>query len=302
MIRTPLRTALILSLTMLVFALAGNAYAVEGKAIGVVSSFYGDVKDQHKGETEWIPAKLGLDVYPLDRVKTEIKSKVRLTFEDGSLLNLGESTELQIKEHIYSPDEQKRQSVLSMAQGKMRVLCQKLTGAGSQMQVETPTAVIGIRGTEFLVWVVSNELTTVICLSDAVYVRNIDGKVAGEVMLKPNEMTKVGIGKKPLAPTIVPEELRTQLEIDTAAFKMSPSSAEAQGGQAEPAVAAGAQEAVQTVETPGAAPLNAEDVLRTQDTQAPSLPPIPQDPADNPGFKQPALPEPPPPPQSPPAP
>lgn len=295
MIRTPLRAVLILSLTMLVFALAGNAYAVEGKEIGVVSSFYGDVKDRHKGEAEWIPAKLGLGIYALDMVKTEIKSKVRLTFQDGSLLNLSESTELEIKEHVYDPDAQKRQSLLSLAQGKMRVLCQKLTGAGSQMQVETPTAVIGIRGTEFLVWVVSNELTTVICLSDAVYVRNINDNVAGEVVLRPNEMTKVGIGKAPIAPTIVPEELRKQLEIDTAAFKMAPSSLGPQGGQAEPAAAAGAQEAVQTVEVPGAA-LNAEDILRMQDTQAPSLPPIPQDPADNPEFKQPALPEPPPPP------
>jgi len=286
---------------MLALALVGTAYAVEGKAIGMVSSFYGDVKDQHKGEAEWIPAKLGLEVYPQDKVKTEIKSKVRLTFEDGSLLNLSESTELVIKEHIYAPDEQKRQSVLSMAQGKMRVLCQKMTGAGSQMQVETPTAVIGIRGTEFLVWVVSNELTTVICLSDEVYVRSIDGKVPGEVVLKPNQMTKVGVGVRPVPATIVPDELRQQLEIDTAAFKVSPSSAGAQGGQAEPAIAAGAQEAVQTVEVPSAA-TTAEGVLRGLDTQSPSLPPIPQNPAESPAFKPSALPEPPPLPQPPPAP
>jgi hypothetical protein len=277
----------ILSL-ILTFSLFGSALAVEGKPIGEVSSFYGDVKDRHKGEVEWIPAKLGLDIYQYDTVKTEKKSKVRITFEDGSLLNLSEDTELEIKEHIYTPEEKRRVSLFAMLRGKMRVFCQRFAGRGSRFQVETPTAVIGIRGTEFIIWVVSNELTVVICLEDEVFVRNVDKKVVGEVILKPNQMTKVGVGVPPLEPTIVPEELRHQLEIDTTAYKVSPSSAYPEAAEVKPAVAEA--EEVEEVAPPTPSAL---DVLTAEETQTPELPPFPQDPGEVPEHKPPILPEPP---------
>lgn len=271
------------------FALTGLAFGVEGPSIGAVSSLIGDVNTLHKDETAWNPAALGLGVYQYDTVKTGEKSKVRITFEDGSLLNLSETTELEIKEHVYTPEDKRRTSLLKMTTGKMRVLCQKLTGEGSRFQVETPTAVIGIRGTQFIIWVVSNELTTVICLEDEVYVRNTDETVAGEVILKPNQMTKIGVGIPPLPATIAPEELRSQLETDTAAYKVTPAAAHPEAALAAPAPEPEAEAEV------GAPWLSrGADVLADEDSKLPSVPPMPQDPADNPEFKPEGLPEPPP--------
>ncbi len=274
---------------ILTLGLVTNAWAVKGNPIGEVSSFYGDVKDRHKGEVKWIPAKLGLDIYQYDTVKTEKKSKVRIVFEDGSLLNLSEDTELEIKEHIYTPKEKRRVSLFALLRGKMRVFCQRFAGRGSRFQVETPTAVIGIRGTEFIIWVVNSELTIVICLQDEVFVRNIDKKVVGEVTLKPNQMTKVGVGVPPLEPTIVPEELRHQLEIDTAAYKMPPSSAHPEAAEVKPAEV---EEAKEEAAVPPPVP-SASEVLKEEETRVPEFQPIPQNPAEVPEHKPPILPEPP---------
>lgn len=288
MMNIRLNVALILILPLLLTCIwVGSALAVEGKPVGAVSSFYGDVNVLHKGETEWMGAKLGLGIFQYDTVKTAIKSKVRITFEDGSLLNLSEDTQIEIKEHVYTPEEQQRMSLFAIARGKMRVFCQKFAGKGSSFQVETPTAVIGLRGTEFIVWVVSNELTTVICLSDEVFVKSADEKVAGEVILKPNQMTKVGLGVSPLPASIAPDELRHQLEIDTAAFKMAPSSANPEAAKEDMGAKKAEEAAAEAPLTP--TPL---ELIGREEEKLPDLPPFPQDPGAQPEFK-PTLPEPP---------
>lgn len=295
MVHKRLRIVLLFSM-LWVFILVGSAFAAEGGSIGKVSSFYGDVKVLHRGEPDWVVAKLGLEIFQYDTIRTEMKSKVRITFEDGSLLNLSEDTTLEIKEHVYTPEEERRSSLFAMAQGKVRAFCQKFAGEGSSFQVETPTAVIGIRGTHFIIWVVSNELTTVICLEDEVFVRNADDKVPGEVVLEENQMTKVGLGVPPVMPTIAPEELRHQLEIDTAAFKISPSSAFPEAAKEEAAVAEAKKEASEAGTPP---PPNAAEILAAEENRVPALQPIPQDPGQQPEFKEPGLPEPPPLPQPP---
>jgi hypothetical protein len=289
--------ALLLVPFLVVFFLAGSALAVEGESIGAVSSVYGDVKVLHQGDPDWAGATLGFGIFQYDTVKTEIKSKVRITFEDGSLLNLSENTQMEIKEHVYTPEEKRRSSVFKLAQGKVRAFCQRLAGKDSRFHVETPTAVIGIRGTKFIIWVVSNELTTVICLEDEVFVRNADDTVPGEVMLKENQMTKVELGVAPVEPTIAPEELRNQLEIDTSAFKVPPSSAHPEAAKEEGAAAEAMEEAAEAVEP---ASTTAMDAIEAAEDRVPATQPIPQDPGQEPDFKEPGLPEPPPLPQLPP--
>jgi len=296
MVHKRLRTVLLFPL-LVVLTLVGSAVAVEGESIGEVSSFYGDVKVLHRGEVDWMAAKLGLEIYQYDTIKTEIKSKVRITFEDGSLLNLSENTQMEIKEHVYTPEEERRTSLFALARGKVRVFCQRFTGKGSRFHVETPTSVIGIRGTKFIIWVVSNELTTVICLEDEVFVRNADDKVPGEVVIQENQMTKVGLGVPPVAPSIAPEELRHQLEIDTTAFKIPPSSAHPEAAKEEAAVAEALEEAA---EAGAPAPSNAAEIIAAEEDKVPALQPIPQDPGAESAFKEPGLPEPPPLPQPPP--
>jgi len=288
MVPKRLRVVLLFSL-LLVLTLVGSAVAVEGESIGEVSSFYGDVNILHQGEPDWAAAELGLEIFQYDTIKTAIKSKTRITFEDGSLLNLSENTQMEIKEHIYTPEEERRTSFFSMARGKVRVFCQRFAGKGSRFHVETPTAVIGIRGTKFIIWVVSNELTTVICLEDEVFVRNADDKVPGEVIIKENQMTKVGLGVPPVAATIAPEELRHQLEIDTSAFKIPPSSAHPEAAE-ESVTAEATEEAAEVAVSLPSAPL---DLIAAEEDRVPATPPIPQDPGQQPEFKEPALPAPP---------
>jgi hypothetical protein len=294
----PQRLRVVLLLPLLsAFIFVGSAFAAAGESIGEITSFYGDVNVLHQGEPDWAAAKLGLEIFQYDTVKTEVKSKVRITFEDGSLLNLSENTTMEIKEHVYTPEEERRTSLFSLTKGKVRAFCQRFTGEGSRFHVETPTAVIGIRGTKFIIWVVSNELTTVICLEDEVFVRNVDEKVPGEIVLRENQMTQIGPGVPPIAPTIAPEELRHQLEIDTAAFKTPPSSAHPEVTKEEAAVAGALEEATEVAE---AAPPAALDLIEAAEDKVPALQPIPQDPAAEPAFREPGLPEPPPLPQPPP--
>nr|MBP7323295.1 FecR domain-containing protein [Deltaproteobacteria bacterium] len=284
--------AILFLLGLLILFSAASMSTADPLAIGAVSSITGDVQVIREGEVKGVALALGSKIYQYDTIETAKRSKVRITFEDGSLLNLSEETALQIKEHIYMPQENKRVSLLSLLKGKLRVLCGHLSGRDSRYDVHTPTAVIGIRGTEFIVWVVNEELTAVICLENRVSVHNSDSAVTGEVILDPNQMTRIRKGMAPLPASTAPDVLRKQLETETTPIVVSPSAIISLPPLPVPARIDGihAPEAFSRPPVPKASnPLERQRNL-------PELPPIPQDPAETLKNLPPKLPSPPPPP------
>lgn len=67
---------------------------------------------------------------------------------DGSKFTLADNTELEISEFLI--DKSKKNGVFHITQGKIRATVVKLTGQATNLRVKTPTAVAGIKGTEFL--------------------------------------------------------------------------------------------------------------------------------------------------------
>ena len=97
------------------------------------------------------------------------KASVELGFLDNSHVKMAPDTVLEITEYLYKPQEKKRQSLLSMASGKARFLVQELQDfKQKRFQVQTQTAIVGTRDTEFIVSVlqVGGQVTTeVYCIS-----------------------------------------------------------------------------------------------------------------------------------------
>ncbi|MFX0198721.1 MAG: hypothetical protein ACFFCW_21575 [Candidatus Hodarchaeota archaeon] len=79
---------------------------------GSITSVKGKVWIRHEGEKELSPVMLGDSVYLRDHIQTDEESRVQILFKHESLLNLTENTAVQIVEHIYSPEENKRSVVI----------------------------------------------------------------------------------------------------------------------------------------------------------------------------------------------
>jgi len=212
-------TSLLLLILTLTTALEAATY---DQPIGSITSLEGEVYLYHKGEKgevlQEVRAVLGDAIYLCDHILTEKLSRVQILFDDESLLNLAEETYIQITEHVYSPEKNRRSSIFRLMVGKVRAIVGRyFAGAGSGFAVNTPTAIIGVRGTHFVVDATRADETTVICVDTGLdlAVRNAMEEVSGEVILTGGMMTRVLEGRAPTPPSPAPDDLMMRLLNDT---------------------------------------------------------------------------------------
>jgi len=97
------------------------------------------------------PAILGDEISVGDIVRTKSKSKAEITFVDGNILRLAESTRVKISE--YMVEEEKSSRVLNLFRGKVRNIVRTVgekfgRDRPHRHEVHTPIAVCGVRGTD----------------------------------------------------------------------------------------------------------------------------------------------------------
>ena len=121
---------------------------------------------------------------------------MRIVFSDESIISVGSGSGLTINEYVYRPEEQVRSSTLRLLYGKVKSFVKDLTGYRKQkFNVTTDTAVIGVRGTVFLVWV-EGELTQVACFESEISVQSMYDPTQ-IITVTPNMMTEITTGRAP---------------------------------------------------------------------------------------------------------
>ncbi|MET4575700.1 FecR family protein [Ottowia thiooxydans] len=117
---------------------------------GTLKSVQGDVT-LVRGDTRR-PAKSGDGFLHTDRLLVGAKSAAALTLQDGTTLAVGPDSEVDLEKFSYDPTTQHGSIMVRLARGSLRMvtgLIAKLKP--EEVSVRTPTAVIGVRGTDFIV-------------------------------------------------------------------------------------------------------------------------------------------------------
>jgi hypothetical protein len=168
---------------------SGLGMAAESE-VGRIDKVLGTVYLQHSWEPEPSPAKINDNIFPKDRIKTNAQSKASLNFINGAVLDIGENTDLEIKELYYQPSDGLSQSTFKMKLGRIRAFVIKFINPESRFEIQTTTAVTGVVGTEQLVINEktekegkAKETTRTVCTVGRVKVGSIDPKIAGTVTL-----------------------------------------------------------------------------------------------------------------------
>ena len=172
---------------------------------GAVSGEIPSETIQRQGAGAALPLNLHDDVNWKDVVKTEQTGRVRIQLLDGSVLNVGARSQMQIIEH----NAQTQQTQVELTLGQVRSHVVKLTKPGASFQMRTQTAVIGVVGTIFVVEATPTS-TRVMCIEGRVVVQNINPAVQGRVQLEPGQSTVVEAG---LAPTAASATNAAQLQV-----------------------------------------------------------------------------------------
>ena len=105
-----------------------------------------------------------------DQISTQVRARVRISLDDGSLLNVGSQSTLLVVKH----DSGAQQTLLELGYGKMRTQAQKISKPTGKFEVRTPAGVAGVVGTDFYVGY-ENDVMTVIPFDGVVRVCNLAG-------------------------------------------------------------------------------------------------------------------------------
>ena len=134
------------------------------------ASIIGDVI-KHEGSAvvqrtdgEDVESELDLDIFSYDTIKTG-KGKVAIGFIDETRVDITQHSKLIIDEFVYDPNTKKGSLSLKSALGTVRYASGQIAKTSpTEVQIKTPTATIGVRGTDFSMTVDELGSSTIILL------------------------------------------------------------------------------------------------------------------------------------------
>jgi len=131
-------------------SISGEAtFADPPSTIATVQKVSGKAMVDRQGRT--ISAKIGLEIFQDDTLRTGPDGSIGVVFNDDTLLSLGPESILVIDEFVFAPRQGKFSIAIRMLKGTVAYLSGLISKlAPESAHIETPTSSIGIRGTKFV--------------------------------------------------------------------------------------------------------------------------------------------------------
>ncbi len=134
---------------VLAFAVVGLARAED---IGRIKVTKGTVHVERDGAR--VPAAVGMPVRQSDTVVTGADGAAGITFSDNSLLSAGPNSVLVLDRYAFDRTTHAGHFDASLKKGTLAVVSGKMVKqTPGAMRVRTPAAIMGVRGTDFVVQV-----------------------------------------------------------------------------------------------------------------------------------------------------
>ena len=120
------------------------------QAAGVIKNISGKASIERNGNIN--PATAGMKIHTKDVLQTGPEGTMGVIFRDDTTLSLGPDTRIVIDEFLFSPATGKLAFVSKISKGTAAYLSGKINKLSpGATRVKTPLAILGIRGTRFLI-------------------------------------------------------------------------------------------------------------------------------------------------------
>lgn len=198
-----INTLLAAFLITLSFSFCASADAIHG----IFMVVKGDVSVSNSAKQKQ-KVKVGDKVSPGDVVESAAESRAKTVMSDRNVINISPDTKLEIQK--YENDGKNKNVEMNLLQGKVRNnVEQKYDGEKNKFLIKTPTAVAGVRGTQFFTsFDPATKITAVVTLRGAVSltpVKVTSGNLK-PVIIQKGESTTVSPGSNPEPPKAMPKE------------------------------------------------------------------------------------------------
>jgi len=124
--------------------------AASAADVGQIKTASGSVQLERGGQR--LPVRVGTPVQQGDKVLTGADGAAGITFTDNSLLSVGPNSVLGIDRYVFDSTTHAGKFDASLSKGTLAVISGKIVKQSPEaMRVRTPSSIMGVRGTEFVV-------------------------------------------------------------------------------------------------------------------------------------------------------
>lgn len=181
---------------------------------GVFTVVKGDVQVESGKDKKVQKARVGAKVFATDTITSGKDSRAKIEMSDKNIINISPDSKLMIEK--YENAGGKKEVLLNVLQGKIRPsVTQKYDGESEKFHVKTPSAVAGVRGTDFLVsYNPGTRASQVVTFEGKVDVgAKLDGggNIANPVSVLPGQFTTSSATQPPAEPAPMPQEQLKQM-------------------------------------------------------------------------------------------
>jgi hypothetical protein len=128
-------------------ATAGSAFAQQPQgAAGRIKVSSGSAFIVRGGRQ--VPAQAGQLVFEADSLKTGADGRLGITLKDDTRISLGPGSEMRVDRFVFAPADGRMGLVLKVVRGVMAYVSGRIAKLSpDSIRLETPAAVVGVRGT-----------------------------------------------------------------------------------------------------------------------------------------------------------
>lgn len=183
--------------------------------IGKLKIANGTVQVKAAGTGALRAAQNGETLHLKESIITGPESSAKVVMDDTNELDLASNSQIEVKTYEIGATG-KRQALLNLLNGQVRAkVRQKYDGGKSQFLIKTPTAVAGVRGTDFLaLFDPINTRSEIVTFDGAVEFGQASalGTIINSVSVKAGESSVALTGESPSAPTSLSKEQLAKLD------------------------------------------------------------------------------------------
>jgi hypothetical protein len=131
--------------------------AVTGSAANAANSEVAQIKTV-SGQAEIVrngvrtPARTGDPLYEKDTIETGADGSIGITFIDNTVMSSGANSEIVLEDYQFNSSNFKGSMLTDMNRGTVSMISGDIARSSpGAMKVKTPTAMLGVRGTRFVI-------------------------------------------------------------------------------------------------------------------------------------------------------
>lgn len=149
------RTASSLVFILTLLAVFSSAAHADNSQVAQIKTVSGQAEIVRNGNR--IAARIGDALYEKDTIETGGDGAIGITFIDNTVMSSGPNSEIVLEDYKFNSSNFKGSMLTDMNRGTVSMISGDIArSTPGAMKVKTPTAILGVRGTRFVIEVKDN--------------------------------------------------------------------------------------------------------------------------------------------------